>query len=394
MKKILSILCSFLLLFTLSTVVKADEGHIILGTDEEGIVDPYTEQDLEEDLDHVAQDYDIDVYFVYDSDISDENIETYAQNFITTNGSCTNNVVMVLNEDWWVIKASGPEAYLIENNSSEIFNRFAEADAFSDNIRGYYQYVIKLINSEAYSSGVDRVYGTPSVVDLADLLSDGEERVVAAKLDKLYSQYGIKVVAVTTDDLHGMSEMDYADDFYDYNGYPEDGVLFLLSMENRKWWFSTKGNGIDYFTDYGIDYVAEEMMPYLKSGEYYDALETYANCAGYLIEEGEKGDPVDTHNRPAEFGMMNVGIGLSAGLIASLVTVLVMKGKLKSVRKQRFAGNYIIQDSFLLTGFADMFVNKSVSRSARPKDNDSHGGGSSIHTSSSGSSHGGHGGSF
>ena len=372
MKKILSILCSFLLLFGLSTVVRADEDHIILGTDEQSIVDPYTKQDLEEDLEHVAEDYDIDVYFIFDSDISDEDIETYAQNFITANGNCTNNVVMVLNADYYTIKASG----------------------FEDGIRDYYQYVIKLINTEAYSSGADRVYGTPSVVDLADLLSEGEEKVVAAKLDQLYSKYGIKVVAVTTDDLHGMSEGDYADDFYDYNGYPEDGVLFLLSMENRKWWFSTKGDGIMYFTDYGIDYVAEEMMPYLKSGEYYDALETYANCAGYLIEQGEKGEPVDTNNRPAEFGMMNVGIGISAGLIVSLVTVLIMKGKLKSVRKQRFAGNYIVQDSFLLTGFADMFVNKTVSRSARPKDTGSHGGGSSIHTSSSGSSHGGHGGSF
>lgn len=49
--------------------------------------------------------------------------------------------------------------------------------------------------------------------------------------------------------------------------------------------------------------------------------------------------------------------------------------------------------SMNITESRDMFLYNTVTRTAKPKDNDS-GGGSSTHTSSSGSTHGGGGGKF
>lgn len=49
--------------------------------------------------------------------------------------------------------------------------------------------------------------------------------------------------------------------------------------------------------------------------------------------------------------------------------------------------------SMNITESRDMFLYDTVTRTAKPKDNDS-GGGSSTHTSSSGSTHGGGGGKF
>ena len=92
------------------------------------------------------------------------------------------------------------------------------------------------------------------------------------------------------------------------------------------------------------------------------------------------------------------------GAISSLFTSLGLKGQMKNVRKEQFARNYIVGNSFYLTGASDMLVNRHVSRTRRPRREDSGpsgripsgggGGGSHIHTSSSGSSHGGHGGHF
>lgn len=52
-----------------------------------------------------------------------------------------------------------------------------------------------------------------------------------------------------------------ADDFYDYNGYgygeEGDGIIFLISMEERKWQISTCGFGITAFTDAGQEYMAD-----------------------------------------------------------------------------------------------------------------------------------------
>ena len=80
------------------------------------------------------------------------------------------------------------------------------------------------------------------------------------------------------------------------------------------------------------------------------------------------------------------------GFILSLIIVGRMKAKLKTVRFQAAAGSYIKDGSLKINESRDMFLYNTVTRTAKPKDNDS--GGSSTHTSSSGSSHGGGGGKF
>ena len=42
---------------------------------------------------------------------------------------------------------------------------------------------------------------------------------ITAKLQEISLRQGMDVVAVTTRSTEGKSAMDYADDFYDYNGY-------------------------------------------------------------------------------------------------------------------------------------------------------------------------------
>ena len=88
-----------------------------------------------------------------------------------------------------------------------------------------------------------------------------------------------------------------------------------------------------------------------------------------------------------------------AALIA-LVVVLVMKSSLKSVRHKLTAHDYVRGGSMRVTNASEFFLFRTVSRVARPQNppsSGSHGGGASfggVHTSSSGASHGGHGGKF
>ena len=74
----------------------------------------------------------------------------------------------------------------------------------------------------------------------------------------------VTIDGVTADTINGETPMAYADDYYDYNGYgagaDNDGILLLLSMEDRDWWISTTGYGIDAFTDYGIDVIGDEIV--------------------------------------------------------------------------------------------------------------------------------------
>jgi uncharacterized protein len=232
----------------------------------------------------------------------------------------------------------------------------------------------------------------PRLVDQADLLTDAQEASLLSKLDSISNRQGMDVVVVTSDTLDGKSPMAYADDFYDYNGYAEDGILLLVSMEDSDWWISTAGYGITAFTDAGIEYLGDRFVPSLSDCDYAGAFEIYADHCDEFITQAKTGDPYDTHNLPKEpFDfLLNLAVSFVIGLVIAAIATAVMKGKLKSVRVQAGASGYVKTGSMNVTHRQDLFLYRDVNRTAKPKDSS----GSSTHTSSSGRSHGGGGGKF
>ena len=55
------------------------------------------------------------------------------------------------------------------------------------------------------------------------------------------------------------------------------------------------------------------------------------------------------------------------GIIVAFIVTGIMKGQLKSVRKERTAANYVVGGSFRLTGNSDVFLYRNVVRRERPK---------------------------
>ncbi|MCR5635971.1 MAG: TPM domain-containing protein [Clostridiales bacterium] len=242
------------------------------------------------------------------------------------------------------------------------------------------------------------------VIDNAGLLDDGEEILLKEKLDEISGHHKIDVVVVTTNTLEGKSAEAYADDYFDYKGYglggDRSGVLLLISMEDRDWWISTRGYGITAFTDYGIQEIGEEIKPYLSDGDYFDAFVRYAELCDDFIIQAVTGNAYDINNPPetakrgpsAKTIVIAVLACLGGGFLFAGIPVGIMKGKLKSVRMNPDAKNYVRDGSFVLTNQRDMFLYRTVTRTAKPKNSSS--GGSSTHHSSSGASHGGGGGKF
>ena len=72
-------------------------------------------------------------------------------------------------------------------------------------------------------------------------------------------------------------------------------------------------------------------------------------------------------SREVDLTALLICIGI--GLVAGLVTVLIMRGQLKSVRPQSGAADYVVSGSFRLRHSRDIFLYRHVQRVARPKDN-------------------------
>ena len=253
------------------------------------------------------------------------------------------------------------------------------------------------------------------VVDDAGLLTSEEEEDVQRWAASYKEDLQLDIVIVTTYGSSGKGVQAYADDFYDQNGYGygihKTGILLLIDMESREWYMSTCGEAIYMFTDYGLERLGQEILPWLSDGEYYRAFLAWISALPPYAEAYRAGSPVDGYVSPDEYdapsgeeiyyyedhagiALRPFPIALLTGLIVASITILVMRGRMNTAKMQRDAANYLKNGSFRLRQRSDMFLYSRVSRKAKPKNNTSGGGGSSVHRSSGGISHGGRGGRF
>lgn len=237
------------------------------------------------------------------------------------------------------------------------------------------------------------------VFDEPDLLTDSEESALIAKLEGIGNQYRMEAVTAAFETTGEYTAMEYADDFYDYNGYgygeTRDGLILIVVMDTSDWWISTCGNAITAFTDAGIAYIGEQIVPYMSAGDFYGAFDKFADLCGEFMAQAQTGDPYDVHNLPKEpfNGGMALLISLGIGLVIAFIYTSSLKGQLKTVGAQRAASVYTKKGSLNVTSSRDFFLYRNVTKVAR-ETSSSGGGGSSTHTSSSGTTHGGGGGKF
>lgn len=229
--------------------------------------------------------------------------------------------------------------------------------------------------------------------DNATLLSSEEADELLAKLDEVSKNHGVDIVVVTVNSTGEKSAKEYAGDFYDYNGYNQNGgIIMVVSMGDRKWHILPIAQSIYVYTNAGLEVMADKVTPLLSDGEYFDCFMTFADlCDNYYTKYETDGKGYDNGDLPKDdFNVnSNLLIALAIGFVIGLVTVLVMKSKLKSVKMQNFAGDYVVQDSLHITGQSDTFLYTNVVSTPKPDDNDS-----DSSSSSSGAGSDGIGGSF
>lgn len=215
------------------------------------------------------------------------------------------------------------------------------------------------------------------LVDDAGLLSSDEYSDVLDTLDEISERQDFDVVIYTCFGNSGYDIVDYADSYFDDNfGVNNDGAILVVDTLYNNWSISTSGRGVDNISNDKCDEIGEEVAEYLKDGDYYNAMIVFAEFCD------------DNCNGPGYNWFFGIVFSLVVGFGIALISVLVMKGKLKSVHRQPAAKDYLVPGSMNVTMSRDIFLYRNVTRRAKPKEN------SGSHTSSSGGRHGGSSGSF
>ena len=238
----------------------------------------------------------------------------------------------------------------------------------------------------------------PRLVDEAELLTGDEESSLVDKLDAVSDKWQCDVTIVTVDSLGSKTATEFADDYFDYNGYGygnnDDGIMLVISMENRDWAITTHAFGIEAFTDAGQEFIMNKVIPPLGNESYYEAFSIFADQCDDFLEKARAGEPYDSHNLPkeshAKLYILWIIPCLIAGAILAFVLTIKEKKSLKSVMKKVGAGEYI--GKVEINEKHDKFLYRNLDKVLIHDDDDDSG--SSTHVSSSGETHGGSSGKF
>ena len=269
-------------------------------------------------------------------------------------------------------------------------------------------YIIFIIISAfpvlASAADVPKVNPEIKVYDYAELLTEEQEKELSQKAKEILARHNIDIAIVTTNTTNGLSSMEYADDFYDYNpfGYGEDasGLIMLINMEEREVWISTTGKAIRIFTDYKIESLLDVVYNGLSQGNYYNAGKDFLSESDQYITKWELAQK-PLRERIGVFGILFSSLFSGFG-IGGFITFILFIFSRKSISGKPHISTY--KDSFELTSKRDNFLSTDTVRTVIPKEEpvvrtsspgvSRSSSRSTTHTSSSGRTHGGGGRKF
>ena len=435
MKRTLSLLLIAILLLCPLFSARADDGAYIAS--DTYLFEPEATERLNARAAEIYEERGVAVYFFYMRTATD--LINYTKDFAETYVPASDAIILGMNETLYYFYAKGETAEKVftEGAKNSLWASFSAITGDNEGkVRAYFDaadamleayFAAPALSETAAPTAEPTAEHTPAptqmppvsytkggkltVVDSAGLLTADQVTALSGRLAQIGEKYRCDVIVATVPSLGNKTAEEYADDFFDYNGYgygavPDangttvngDGVLLLLSMEDRDFAVSTSGYGITAFTDYGIQTDLEEaFIPYLKQNRWYDAFNAYADRCDWLLNTARKGRPYDVGYYLNGFA---VAIAAIAGMLLAFIPVNSMKRQLTDVQEKSNADEYLTHDSFRLTQNSDLLLGTHTSRSVHVEaerasgGGGGFGGGSSTHTSSSGGTHGGHSGKF
>lgn len=235
-------------------------------------------------------------------------------------------------------------------------------------------------------------FENPPIVDNAGFLTNTELNELSQKLDSIREKYKFDVSVYTEPEMSGFDAQSTADDIFDYNGYGygdgKDGMIFYISKNPRNYHFSTHGSGLTAFNERGLSYIEGSVLTYLKTDDYYLAINNYIEHSEELLEMAKQGKPYNEKQNSTESIIIIIVAALLIPLFISLILLSIQMKKMNTAVKQDYAASYMKPGSMNLSLSRDIFLFSTITKTKKPKQN------SASHTSSSGETHGGRGGSY
>ena len=355
-KRIICTVLAVVLCFSLAISVSAEEKETAFVIDELG----YLTDDGIAALNNLGSAYydmtGVGVFFVY---TKAESLEDYDVEAIL-NG-ITDYVIMMENETSWYVHVGGKGEVIDVAAEDALRAAYDADDTYVGGVGAYMDAAALYFPPLPAATEAALPENEQFLYDEADLLTDPEEEKLVQKLEEVSHATNAQIVVVTLASMDGGNIDEFIDYLYDTMGFGygenHDGVLLLVSMDPREYRILSNGYAGTAIGPDQIDTLCDIVQPYLTKGTYATAFTYFANESEDFLAYYLEGSPFNAGK--------SFMISLVIGIIAGLITAFVMKGKLKSVRKQDSARVYVKKGSMRLTYSRDIFLYRNVERTKK-----------------------------
>ncbi len=228
----------------------------------------------------------------------------------------------------------------------------------------------------------------PYVLDNAGILTESQRSSLEARAAELSEEHGCKLYIVTVKD-HSEFNPDVYEaakgifKYYDL-GYGEgkDGVLLLLSLDERDYSFVGHGDKGETICGYESSWLVEdEFLDNFRGDDWYGGFSDYLEACGRQLTKLESGEDITegadiivgpngqeyhSYNDPSAATRMptgaKLGIGIGAPCLIALAICSTFKAQMKTAKEKTTAEEYVVPGSAALRVRDDRFINRTETR--------------------------------
>ncbi len=218
-------------------------------------------------------------------------------------------------------------------------------------------------------NNIDDILKTPSInskdklYDFCGILNKEEEKEIKKLLNTYYKYSNMENIIVITDDLLGFDIANYSYNFYDYNDFLDDGVIFILHIYGDKYEIfmsnSGKKNGKAFkiYTDSRIKSTLKYVYNKMNNNNYYEGLVDYIKITSEFYNRGVNNNSVISEDGKVIDRIPLIEI-IILSVTSSLIVVLLLLGKLNSKKfiKYDMYDDSINRDTYMIKTVSDEVI--------------------------------------
>lgn len=251
---------------------------------------------------------------------------------------------------------------------------------------------------EYKTSMYDNIINTPSIdssekiYDFADIFTEKEEQELYNETKSFIDNTTLDLAIVTIDYNPKESTKEYADDFYDYNDFNLNGLVYVIDMYNREFYISTSGIALLYYDNIRIENTLTSMDNSMYNARYKESATIMIN---HLSSYYEQGYSSNSNKYTIDNGVVVYKtpylILIIISLVVATITTLILAKRNKPVKLSKDSNLYLSKNNIKITNTQTNYINSHTTSVYIPPSNSSGGSssGGGFRTGSSGISHGG-----